>query len=71
MADGVCIELERLLRAQRHDFINHIQVVHAMLQLGRTDKALAYLEELAKDDSLVAGPLAMHRERPDCRRTGS
>jgi sensor histidine kinase regulating citrate/malate metabolism len=72
MADGVCAELEKLLRAQRHDFINHIQVVHALLQLGRTEKAKAYLEELAKDESLVAGPLAMHREQPDCRRrTGS
>ncbi len=72
MADGVCEELERLLRAQRHDFVNHIQVVHALLQLGRTEKAMAYLEALAKDDSLVAGPLGMHRERSECRRrTGS
>ncbi|HWQ61987.1 MAG TPA: Spo0B domain-containing protein [Negativicutes bacterium] len=69
MADEICEEMERLLRAQRHDFINHIQVVHALLQLGRTEKALAYLEDLAKDPSLVAGPLQMHRQRPGCRQT--
>lgn len=72
MADAICEELERLLRAQRHDFINHIQVVHALLQLGRTEKALAYLEDLAKDPGLLAGPLQMHRQRPAClRKAGS
>jgi sensor histidine kinase regulating citrate/malate metabolism len=42
-------EMIKLLRRQRHDFINHIQVVHAYLQLGKIEKALAFLEELAKD----------------------
>ncbi len=69
MADGMCEELERLLRAQRHDFINHLQVVHALLQLGRTEKAMAYLEDLAKNPSLVAGPLQTHCQQPSCRRT--
>jgi sensor histidine kinase regulating citrate/malate metabolism len=69
MADGVCEELEKALRAQRHDFINHIQVIHGLLKLGRTEKALAYIENLAKDPELVAGPLARHTARPACRQT--
>ncbi len=69
MADDICEELVKSLRAQRHDFINHIQVVHALLQLGRTEKALAYLDDLAKDPELVAGPLRQHTRQPDCPRT--
>jgi sensor histidine kinase regulating citrate/malate metabolism len=68
MGDAICEELERLLRAQRHDFINHIQVVHALLQMGRTEKALAYLEDLAKDPDLLAAPLRAHNRQPGCRR---
>lgn len=45
----VCEEMIKILRRQRHDFINHIQVVHAYLQLGKIEKALAFLEELAND----------------------
>ncbi|MDT8902245.1 Spo0B domain-containing protein [Anaeroselena agilis] len=69
MAEEVCEELVRALRAQRHDFINHIQVVHALLQLGRTEKALAYLDDLAKDPEFLAGPLRQHVRQPSCRRT--
>jgi sensor histidine kinase regulating citrate/malate metabolism len=56
-------QMEKLLRAQRHDFINHIQVVHALLQLGRVEKALKYIEDLAKDPDLVAEPLRVYREQ--------
>lgn len=45
----VCQETIKILRRQRHDFINHIQVAHAYLQLGKIEKALVYLEELAND----------------------
>lgn len=63
----VCEELERLLRVQRHDFINHLQVIHAMLQLGRAEKALAYIEDLARDSSLVSDQLHMHNRQNDCQ----
>ncbi|MDR3589306.1 MAG: Spo0B domain-containing protein [Negativicutes bacterium] len=56
-------QMEKLLRAQRHDFINHFQVVHALLQLGRVEKALRYIEELSKDPDLVAKPLQAYREQ--------
>lgn len=42
-------EVLLLLKMQRHDFINHLQVIHAMIQLGKMDKALIYIEELSKD----------------------
>ena len=41
-------EMEKVLRRQKHDFINHIQVIHAYLQIGKPQKALAYLDDLTK-----------------------
>lgn len=68
----ICSEMIRLLRLQRHDFINHIQVIHAMIQLGRTEKALKYIEDLAKDPELISAPLRTHAEQHDClRKSGS
>ena len=64
----VCSELIRLLKVQRHDFINHAQVIHAMLQLGRVEKALKYIEDLARDPNLVSDPLRMHVQQVDCQR---
>lgn len=61
-------EAIRLLRLQRHDFINHLQVIHAMLQLGRTEKALAYIETLAKDTNLISDVLAEHGQPTDCQK---
>jgi sensor histidine kinase regulating citrate/malate metabolism len=62
----VCEETITLLRRQRHDFINHLQVIHAMLQMGRTEKTLIYIEELAKDPKLVSDVLKDHEEQLDC-----
>lgn len=33
----------------RHDFTNHIQVLHGLLQLGETERAQEYLESLSKE----------------------
>jgi sensor histidine kinase regulating citrate/malate metabolism len=68
MSQEICEELERLLKAQRHEFINHIQVIHAMLQLGRAEKAMKYIEDLARDPGLVADMLRLHREQQGCQR---
>jgi pentatricopeptide repeat protein len=68
MAKEICDELEKLLRAQRHDFLNYLQVIRALVQMGRTEKALKYIDDLAKDPSLLAEPLRQHREQTDCRR---
>ncbi|SHI86228.1 Histidine kinase-, DNA gyrase B-, and HSP90-like ATPase [Clostridium amylolyticum] len=46
-------ELNRTLRAQRHDFLNHIQIVYGLLELGEQDEALKYMEPVYKDISRV------------------
>lgn len=38
----------RVARAQRHDFLNDLQVVMGWLQMGRPDDALAYAEAVAR-----------------------
>ncbi|TCL36468.1 sensor kinase SpoOB-type protein [Anaerospora hongkongensis] len=56
-------EVLLLLKMQRHDFINHLQVIHAMIQLGKMDKALIYIEELSKDPNrLVTEELTVKAE---------
>lgn len=65
----VCNEVIRLLRLQRHDFINHIQVVHGMLQLGKIDRAKAYIEEIAKDPVLVSNTMQEYKPE-NCVRKG-
>jgi sensor histidine kinase regulating citrate/malate metabolism len=62
----VCEEIVTLLKKQWHDFVNHLQVIHAMLQMGRREKALLYIEELAKDPSLVSDALKVYEEQCGC-----
>ncbi|OIQ61531.1 sensory histidine kinase DcuS [Moorella thermoacetica] len=38
-------EIIPLLRWQRHDFLNHLQVISGYLQLKKNDRALAYLRQ--------------------------
>lgn len=68
MSKEVCPELTRLLRVQRHDFINHAQVIHAFLQLGKTDRAMRYIEELCTDPELLCSSLDQHTSIPECVR---
>ena len=42
-------ELNRKLRAQRHDFINHLQVVHSLVQLEEYDEAAKYIASTYED----------------------
>ncbi|MFP7471402.1 GHKL domain-containing protein [Niallia taxi] len=49
-------ELQSLVssvQSLRHDYSNHIQVVHGLLRLGQTDKALEYLSILAKEIHMI------------------
>lgn len=41
-------ELVRVIRIQRHDFVNHLQVVYALMKTGKTEKAQQYIEELCQ-----------------------
>ena len=36
----------RLLRCQRHDFLNHLQVVSGYIQMGKANKATKYIQEI-------------------------
>ncbi|QMV43525.1 GHKL domain-containing protein [Cohnella cholangitidis] len=37
------------IRGQRHDFLNHVQVIHTMVQMGKTDQLRAYVADLVKE----------------------
>ena len=56
-------EIINLLKKQRHDFVNHLQVIHALIQLGRNEKAITYIEDLAKDSRLISETLKIHDEQ--------
>lgn len=58
-------ETLRLLRLQRHDFINHIQIVRAFVQLGKTDKALRYIDDMVKSPEMSDDPLLFYQKRID------
>lgn len=42
-------ELNSTLRAQRHDFLNHLQIVYGMTEIGEYDELKKYLEPMYKD----------------------
>jgi pentatricopeptide repeat protein len=56
-------EILRLLRLQRHDFINHIQVIQAFIQLGKLDKALRYIDDMVKSPEMTGDLLALYQPR--------
>lgn len=37
-------ELNQAMRKQRHDFMNHLQVVYTLIEMQETEEALAYLD---------------------------
>ena len=41
-------ELVRVIRTQRHDFVNHFQVVYALMKTGKGEKAQQYIEDLCQ-----------------------
>lgn len=40
--------LLEVLRVQRHDFVNHLQVISGLLQLKKYDRAAEYIKEVAE-----------------------
>ncbi|AKX93313.1 signal transduction histidine kinase [Moorella thermoacetica] len=55
-------EIISLLRWQRHDFLNHLQVISGYLQLKKNDRALAYLRQVI--DQLEQIGRIMHLQEP-------
>ena len=46
--------LNREMRAQRHDFMNHLQVVYSLIELGEPGEAMAYMDKLYGDMQRVS-----------------
>ena len=42
-------DLNHALRAQRHDFLNHLQVVYSLIEMGEHDEANRYIEQVYGD----------------------
>jgi hypothetical protein len=38
-----------LLRRQRHDFLNHLQIISALAQLNKTERILEYIEQANRE----------------------
>ncbi len=49
--------LNRTLRAQRHDFMNHLQVVNGLIEMGEEREAAAYIERVYGDIQKVSAVL--------------
>ena len=44
-----------LLRRQRHDFMNDLQVIYGYLQMKRPQGALEYIDRLSKENEIISG----------------
>ncbi|WP_291632480.1 Spo0B domain-containing protein [Clostridium sp.] len=43
-----------ILRKQRHDFMNDLQVIYGYLQLSRPESALEYINKLSKENEIIS-----------------
>jgi len=50
------------IRGQRHDFLNHVQVIHTMAQMGKTDQLKTYVADLVKETRDISE--IMHHASP-------
>jgi len=42
------------IRGQRHDFLNHVQVIHTMAQMGKIDQLKTYVSDIVKETREVS-----------------
>ena len=47
-------DLNREMRAQRHDFMNHIQVVYSLIEMNEPGEAMTYMDKLYGDMQRVS-----------------
>ncbi|MBO8129528.1 MAG: Spo0B domain-containing protein [Peptococcaceae bacterium] len=50
------------VRAQRHDFINHLQAIYGLLQLGKAEDAQQYLKDVVRPVSITSKLLQLNNE---------
>jgi len=43
-----------MLREQRHDFMNNVQVIYGYLQIEKKDEALKYIEKIASENQNIS-----------------
>ena len=53
-AYGQLDSLNREMRAQRHDFMNHLQVVYSLIELGEPGEAMEYMDKIYGDMQRVS-----------------
>lgn len=53
-AYGQLDSLNREMRAQRHDFMNHLQVVYSLIELGEPGEAMEYMDRIYGDMQRVS-----------------
>lgn len=58
------------LRAQRHDYLNHLQVIYGLLQLGEYEDAREYMEPVFRDISRVTKAMKTSQPRCQCPSSG-
>jgi sensor histidine kinase regulating citrate/malate metabolism len=47
--NNLCREVVGLYREDRHDFLNHLQIILGYLQLNKEEKAIAYIKEIYQE----------------------
>jgi sensor histidine kinase regulating citrate/malate metabolism len=62
---SICEETWKLLRFQRHDFLNHLQVIHSYIRLNRLEEAVAYIEKISYDDNWIANVINDYNKREE------
>jgi len=50
-------KLNNTMRSQRHDFMNHLQVVHSLIELGEHNEANAYIDKVYDQIEKVSSSL--------------
>ena len=53
-AYGQLEDLNREMRAQRHDFMNHLQVVYSLIEMDEPQEAMAYMDKIYGDMQRVS-----------------
>ena len=53
-AYGQLEDLNREMRAQRHDFMNHLQVVYSLIEMNEPGEAMAYMDKIYGDMQRVS-----------------
>jgi len=53
-AYGQLERLNREMRAQRHDFMNHLQVVYSLIEMNESSEAMAYMDRVYGDMQRVS-----------------